>query len=53
MKNKKVLLMGNPNVGKNTVFNELTGMHQHTGIGQAKPLTQQQANFIINIIITS
>ena len=22
-------------------------------IGQAKPLTQQQANFIINIIITS
>lgn len=31
MKNKKVLLMGNPNVGKSTVFNEITGMHQHTG----------------------
>lgn len=31
MKCKKVLLMGNPNVGKSTVFNELTGMHQHTG----------------------
>ena len=31
MKEKKVLLMGNPNVGKSTVFNELTGMHQHTG----------------------
>lgn len=31
IKNKKVLLMGNPNVGKSTVFNEITGAHQHTG----------------------
>lgn len=30
-KNKKILLMGNPNVGKSTVFNEITGSHQHTG----------------------
>lgn len=28
---KKILLVGNPNVGKSSLFNNLTGLKQHTG----------------------
>ncbi|OJT84789.1 hypothetical protein BM533_19160 [Clostridioides difficile] len=29
-----IALAGNPNTGKSTVFNHLTGLRQHTGNGQ-------------------
>lgn len=39
---KVIALGGNPNVGKSTVFNELTGMRQHTGNWPGKTVTNAQ-----------
>ncbi len=42
---KTVLLAGNPNVGKSTVFNALTGMHQHTGNWTGKTVSSALGTF--------
>jgi ferrous iron transport protein B len=40
-----IALAGNPNAGKTTIFNMITGLHQHTGNWPGKTVEKKEGSF--------
>ena len=51
MSKHRIALAGNPNTGKSTLFNTLTGLKQHTGNWTGKTVLKAEGNMNITEVI--
>ena len=46
MAERKIALLGQPNSGKSTIFNNLTGSRQHVGNWPGKTVEKKEGTFL-------